>query len=182
MRLVSIVMAALIAFASVPALAQSTTGRASGLPSNQSRPAPATASTVWSDVEKKVIDEYYRVKARLTGTPSGEASSSTAPRKSTATMRGIPKEVGKADDDDSAAKSKRAPKVVKPAEPAPSLAKGDKLTPAAKHQPLPADLQAKLPAAKPGTDRVLVGNDALLVDKRTNTVLDVIKDAATPKT
>lgn len=172
-------MAALIALVgAAPAQAQSATGRQAT--------APSTTGSVFSDIEKRIIEEYYRVKARVTGTDPQTPSSSTAPKKAGGTMRGLPKEVGKADDDDSAGKGKKdrakpatpPPGLAKKDELPPGLAKKDKLPPGLKRDPLPSDLATKLPAPKPGTERLLIGDDLVLIDKKTSVVLDFIKGAA----
>lgn len=72
----------------------------------------------------------------------------------------------------------------------PGLAKRDRLPPGLQMQlerfgrlppglakrEFPAHLRAQLPAPLQGTERVLVGNDAVLIEKGTNIILDIIRD------
>ncbi|NKB47814.1 MAG: hypothetical protein GKS02_00470 [Alphaproteobacteria bacterium] len=58
----------------------------------------------------------------------------------------------------------------------PGLAKRDSLPPGLEKKNFPAHLRSQLPAPLQGTQRVLVGNDAVLIDTATNIVLDVIRD------
>ena len=44
---------------------------------------------------------------------------------------------------------------------------------------LPAGVNKLLPRAAPGTERVIMGNDVVLVEKATNHVLDVLRDVLT---
>ncbi len=182
MRLISIACAALIAaiVGAGPAWAQGASKSAKGT---------STVGTVFTDIEKRIIDEYYRLKARAVGDPGGPA------KKPAGTMRGIPKEVGKksADDDDagpgkgkgkgkgigqSQGKSDELPPgLAKKDQLPPGLAKKDKLPPGLKRDKLPADLVAKLPAPRRGSERVLIGDDLVLIDQKTQVVLDILKNA-----
>jgi hypothetical protein len=75
----------------------------------------------------------------------------------------------------------------------PGLAKRDQLPPGLQRQierngtlprglatyDLPVDLLDRLPPATPGTRRVIVGNDVILIREGTRYILDVIKDVLT---
>lgn len=60
----------------------------------------------------------------------------------------------------------------------PGLAKQGKLPPGIAKQALPSDLLRRLPAARPGTERVIVDNDVVLIAAATGVILDVLIDAA----
>ncbi len=56
------------------------------------------------------------------------------------------------------------------------LERNGKLPPGLQKSEFPEDLQAKLGPPKEGTERAIVGNDAVLLDTATNVVLDVIRN------
>jgi hypothetical protein len=60
----------------------------------------------------------------------------------------------------------------------PGLAKRDELPPGLAKRELPDDLEIRLPKARRGTRRVIVGDDVVLLDERSNRVLDVMEGAA----
>ena len=60
----------------------------------------------------------------------------------------------------------------------PGLAKQGKLPPGIAKKALPADLLRRLPAARPGTERVIVDNDVVLIAAATGVILDVLFGAA----
>tara|TARA_B100001964_G_C14182526_1_gene576973 strand:- start:705 stop:971 length:267 start_codon:yes stop_codon:yes gene_type:complete len=55
------------------------------------------------------------------------------------------------------------------------LERNDKLPPGLQKRTLPSDLVAKLPPSRGGTERVIRNQDVVLIEKTTNTVLDIIK-------
>ncbi|MFQ5893319.1 MAG: hypothetical protein ACE5H5_03305 [Nitrospinota bacterium] len=55
------------------------------------------------------------------------------------------------------------------------------LPPGLQKRTLPAKLEALLPPGAPGTKRVIVGNDVMLIEKATGLILDVIEDVLTKK-
>ena len=57
------------------------------------------------------------------------------------------------------------------------LEKGGSLPPGLAKRELPYDLAARLGAPATGTERVIIDNDVVLVEKGTEIVLDVIRDA-----
>lgn len=59
------------------------------------------------------------------------------------------------------------------------LAKQGRLPPGLAKRDLPDDLQANLPPPQDGTDRIIAGNDVVLVDVATNAVLDILYDVVT---
>ena len=58
----------------------------------------------------------------------------------------------------------------------PGLARREVLPPGLQGRGLPEDLEARLPPAKPGTRRVAVENDVVLIEEGTRRVLDVLED------
>ena len=89
------------------------------------------------------------------------------------------------EDDDNDGRQAKAPKGAPP-----GLAKRDRLPPGLERQlqrngrlppglekrQFPPELRARLPLPLQGTERVIVGNDAVLIDKATNVILDIIHD------
>jgi hypothetical protein len=56
------------------------------------------------------------------------------------------------------------------------LQRNGKLPPGLDKRGLPADVEGRLPALVFGTERVIIGNDVVLLDKDTQIVLDIIRD------
>jgi hypothetical protein len=56
------------------------------------------------------------------------------------------------------------------------LARGGTLPPGLAKRDLPADLERRLPPVAAGTERQIVGNDVVLIEKGTNLILDIIRD------
>ncbi len=56
------------------------------------------------------------------------------------------------------------------------LQRNGRLPPGLEKKQFPTELRIQLPAPLPGTERVIIGNDAVLIDKATNIVLDIIRD------
>ena len=199
MRLVPIACVALVAaaLAGGPVWAQGSTKQGTTKQGAAPKRTTGSLAAVFTDIEKRIVDEYYRVKARVTAGDAPAASSTGAAKRPVGVMRGLPRNTGKklADDDDAgqgkakadapppaaAKKDALPPGLAKKDQLPPGLAKRDKLPRGLKRDPLPADLQAKLPAARPGTERILIGDDLLLIDKKTSVVLDILKGAALPK-
>jgi hypothetical protein len=63
----------------------------------------------------------------------------------------------------------------------PGLAKRDQLPPGLAKRALPDDLSRRLGAPRAGTERVIVGNDVLLVQAATGLVLDILYNVVTQK-
>ncbi|MDV7340066.1 hypothetical protein RYZ26_10715 [Terasakiella sp. A23] len=61
------------------------------------------------------------------------------------------------------------------------LAKRDTLPPGLAKRDLPQEVTRRLPPPAPGTERVIVDNDVLLVETGTQIVLDIIKDVITKR-
>ena len=56
------------------------------------------------------------------------------------------------------------------------LQRNGRLPPGLEKKRFPAHLRAQLPSPLQGTQRVIIGNDAVLIDTATNLVLDIIYD------
>lgn len=56
------------------------------------------------------------------------------------------------------------------------LERGGSLPPGLAKRDLPADLESRLPRRPKGQERVIVGNDVVLVERATGIIIDVIKD------
>jgi Ni/Co efflux regulator RcnB len=56
------------------------------------------------------------------------------------------------------------------------LERNGRLPPGLEKKAFPAHLRGQLPSPLRGTERVIIGNDAVLIDTATNVVLDVIRD------
>lgn len=63
----------------------------------------------------------------------------------------------------------------------PGLNKRAVLPPGLQGRGLPEPLQAKLPPPHPGTERIQVGRDVVLIEKATRRVLDVLQDVLLPQ-
>lgn len=63
----------------------------------------------------------------------------------------------------------------------PGLNKRDVLPPGLQGRGLPEPLQAKLPPPHPGTERIQIGRDVVLIEKATRRVLDVLQDVLVPQ-
>jgi len=63
----------------------------------------------------------------------------------------------------------------------PGLAKRDQLPPGLAKRALPGDLSHRLGLPRHGTERIIVGNDVLLVQAATGVVLDILYDVVTRK-
>jgi Ni/Co efflux regulator RcnB len=135
------------------------------------------AKDVFTEVERRTIDDYYKkIMSKFPAANATKGSTQTA------------------DDDDGGKKGKKKDKGKKGGKEKeglpPGLAKKDQLPPGLqKHlekngalppglqkRALPADLEAKLPTARKGQERVIVDNDVVLVETATGKVLDVLRD------
>lgn len=56
------------------------------------------------------------------------------------------------------------------------LQRNGRLPPGLAKKAFPAHLRGQLPSPLQGTERLIIGNDAVLIDTATNVVLDVIRD------
>lgn len=56
------------------------------------------------------------------------------------------------------------------------LERNGRLPPGLEKKAFPADLRYRLPAPLQGTERLIIGNDAVLIDRATNVILDIMRD------
>ncbi len=56
------------------------------------------------------------------------------------------------------------------------LERNGRLPPGLEKRQFPTELRIQLPPPRPGTERVIIGNDAVLLEKATNIVLDIVHD------
>jgi len=149
-------------------------------------PAPAQTATdavigtildtVFSEAEKRVVDDYLKSRGGLPGNDeameTGDADEDRKAYKNKKNKKRASKGKGKG-------KNKKLP---------PGLAKRKELPPGLKRQlerrrtlppglavrELPADLAAQLPDPQQGTDRIVVEDDVVLIEKATGRILDII--------
>lgn len=144
----------------------------------QAQTGPATSGSLTatlSELERKIIDEYYRIKGNVLGTDAQGQGTGASQRKNTQPMRGVPEKVGRQDAGKGRGKHEGLPPgLAKRDQLPPGLAKRDTLPPGLRRDSLPQDLHAKLPPPAPGTERVLIGGDLVLIDIATNAVLDIM--------
>ena len=94
-----------------------------------------------SELERRVIDEYYRIKGNVLGTDAQGQGAGVSQRKNTQPMREVPENEGR----QGAAKGKGKPGGLPPGlakkeQLPPGLAKRDTLPPGLQRDPLPQDL------------------------------------------
>ncbi len=58
------------------------------------------------------------------------------------------------------------------------LQRNGRLPPGLEKKRFPAHLRAQLPSPLQGTERLIIGNDAVLIDMATNVILDIIRGAS----
>ena len=56
------------------------------------------------------------------------------------------------------------------------LQRNGRLPPGLQKKAFPADLRFRLPAPLQGTERLIIGSDAVLIDRATNVILDIMRD------
>lgn len=132
-------------------------------------PAQADGTTiadiVFKEIEKRAIEEFYK---HVPGARPEESEDADKGGK------------GKGDKHKGAKGNGRGnglpPGLTKRDQLPPGLAKrGNHLPPGLMKGDLPPELEAKLPPVAHGTERVIVDNDVLLVQKGTNLILDVLE-------
>ncbi len=138
-----------------------------------------TLGTFFSDLEKQIIrDTLGAVTGAATNTTAksddenavrqqsqGHNSNSQGKHKRKGKKKGLPPGLAKRD--------KLPPGLQK------QLERNGKLPPGLQKRALPSDLEAKLPPSREETERVIINQDVVLIEKATNTVLDIIKGVLT---
>lgn len=114
------------------------------------------AERVFNEAEKAIIEEYF-------GIPVAKDAEDYTKKSNGKGHKGLPPGLAKKDQ--------------LPPGLAMQLEKNGHLPPGLEKRDLPDDLLKRLPPALPGTRRIMVGHDIVLVDDTTNLVLDIIKTA-----
>lgn len=163
-KIVSIALAGLI-LASGTALAQVPDRRAVPVretPSGAAAPRPAPAEVEFSEAEKRIIADYFRKEGRR---GLDEESANRSPdgrrRPGQESLKNLPVGLGNRD--------------VLP----PGIEKRGSLPPGLARRNLPSALTSQLPAASSGTERVIIGDDVILVRRGSNVILDILRGAVT---
>jgi hypothetical protein len=133
--------------------------------------AQTTEDIVFTEIETRIIKEYFDAKAarqaEAEGRTSGKAHKSNkgkAHKANKGKSKGLPPGLAK--------KESLPPGLAK------QLSERGTLPPGLAKRDLPADLQSRLPRPAKGTERVIVDNDVVLIQAATRKVLDVLFDAA----
>ena len=130
--------------------------------------AESTADAIFSEIERTIIERYF---GRRTGSGAQSETHSEKPAK-----RGKNRGNGKGNGKGKAKAKKLPPGLAKRTQLPPGLAKRETLPPGLQREPFPRDLASSLPAPLAGTERILIEGRAVLIDKATNRVLDVLED------
>jgi hypothetical protein len=166
----AVVLTCLVAFL-LPGLASAQMATPPPLPSQQpTAGTPDILGTVFSEIEKRIIREVLgagRVKDERSRDDDGAGKAKKSKKgKGGGGGRGregegLPPGLAKRD---------RLPPGL-----ARQLKRHGRLPPGLQKRALPKDLQDRLPDAPEGTERAIVGNDVVLIQKGTNLVLDILK-------
>jgi len=113
-----------------------------------------TAQRVFSDSERRIIREVL-------GAATIETDAGTGGKKAKGSRGGHPGQ---------ARRGSLPPGLQR------QLERNGHLPPGLEKQGFPANLSDRLPPPLPGTERLIVGNDAVLVDVATNVILDIMRD------
>ena len=160
--ILSLVLITVLVF---PALAQKTPPPPRSLP-----PAADLGQIIFKEVEKRAIEKFFGKPAALASKDDDE------------------KDDEKSGGKENKKKGKKAKKVKGKGMP-PGLAKRDALPPGLQKQlekngtlppglakrNLPTELESKLPAVPSGLERIIAGDDVVLLEKATGKILDVIQ-------
>ncbi len=132
--------------------------------------ANEAVSNVLSGIEQSLIRKYFRNQANLE-----QDDGDDAPGRGKGKRKGKGKAKGKN-------KSKKTPPGLAKREGGlpPGLAKRDTLPPGLQGRGLPNDLQGQLPNRGLAQEIQLVGNDAVLVEKATGVILDILRNVTGP--
>ncbi len=118
---------------------------------------------VFKEVEKRAIEEFFGKKAAAKDDDDGKKSKKAKKGKGKGKGRGkgLPPGLAKRDS--------LPPGLQK------RLEKHGSLPPGLAKRDLPADLKSKLPEPPPGLERIIAGDDVVLLEKATGKILDVIE-------
>ncbi len=165
-KIISIGLAGLLLASSSVALAQVPDRRA--IPGREapsgaaSAPRPAPVEVVFSDSEKRIIADYFRKEGRSgLDEESANRSKDGRRRPGQESLKNLPVGLGNRD--------------VLP----PGIAKGGSLPSGMARRNMPSALASQLPPAASGTERVIIGDDVILVRRGNNVILDILRGAVT---
>lgn len=111
------------------------------------RQSPDLSAIVFSEIERRLLRDYYQGGA-LRAPDAAARIKAAKPQRGPGGNRRMP----------------------------PGLAKRATLPPGLARRDLPADLTSRLPFPWPGTERVIVDNDVLLIQQATGLILDILED------
>jgi Ni/Co efflux regulator RcnB len=124
------------------------------------------ADTVFKEAEKRVIEDFFGKKADPAEKKQGKKAKKG--KKGKKAKKG---KQGKGLPPGLAGKESLPPGLAK------QLEKNGTLPPGLAKRGLPADLASKLPPPPADSERVIVDNDVVLIEKATGKIFDIIKDA-----
>ncbi len=173
--IISLVLMTVLAF---PALAQKTPPPPRSLP-----PASDLGQTIFKEAERRAIEIFFGKQAAKASKADDDEGEKTVGKKKKRKKAKMKKGQGQGKGK-SKGKSKGRGKGMPP-----GLAKRDSLPPGLQKQlqkngtlppglakrDLPADLESKLPKVPAGLERVIAGDDVVLLEKATGKILDVIQ-------
>ncbi len=140
---------------------------------------------IFQEVEKRLIREYFA--SRNSGTADsrdsheqyrkGKGKAGKGAKRGPKSGKGYHKKRHGKKEKHKRGKKGQPPGLGKKRGLPPGLAKRKRLPPGLAKRALPADLDHNLPAAPEGTERVIIDNNVVLVQKATGLVLDILLDA-----
>ena len=116
---------------------------------------------VFKEVEKRAIEEFFGKKAAAKDDDDGKKSKKAKKGKGKGRGKGLPPGLAKRDS--------LPPGLQK------RLEKHGTLPPGLAKRDIPAGLESKLPELPPGLERIIAGDDVVLLEKATGKILDVIE-------
>lgn len=119
-------------------------------------------NVLFDEVEKIIIDQYYKEHEEEEDSDEGKQGGKKKGKKKKGKSKELPPGLAK--------KEELPPGLAK------QLERNGTLPPGLAKRDLPENLEARLPETEPGYERVIVGNDVVLIEKATNVVKDIIKD------
>ena len=163
-KIISMALTGLILASSGAVLAQVPDRRAApvreGAAGAAAAPKPAPVEIVFSDAEKRIITDYFRKEGR-SGLEEESANRSKDGRRRPGqeSLKNLPVGLGNRD--------------VLP----PGIDKRGSLPPGLARRNLPSGLVSQLPPVASGTERVIIGDDVILVRRSNNVILDILRGA-----
>lgn len=123
--------------------------------------------SVFSEVERQIMERYFH-EERHERSEDGDRDEDGSRKHGKKDKKGKGSKGGKQGLPPGLAKRDSLP---------PGLAKRETLPPGLEKRALPEDLERRLPPPRKGTERLLVEGAAVLVEKATGKVLDILEDA-----